>query len=105
MARRTSRCSLARPAARRRARSREPPRSAATHNRPRPCAARLEAPSGAIPVGGTANAAGMTPPTLAAPLAVLTADAVAEPATLAPPRHRVADRTFNAISVGGDTST
>src|SRR5947209_6368038 len=38
-------------------------------------------------------------------LAVLTTDAVAEPAQLAPLLRRVADRTFNAISVDGDTST
>src|SRR5438034_643354 len=38
-------------------------------------------------------------------LAVLTTDAAAEPAQLAPLLRRVADRTFNAISVDGDTST
>src|SRR5207244_6796525 len=38
-------------------------------------------------------------------LAVLTTDAVGEPALLQPLFRRVVDRTFNAISVDGDTST
>src|SRR6266480_2177251 len=37
--------------------------------------------------------------------AVLTTDAVGEPAGLQPLLRRVADRSFNAISVDGDTST
>ncbi len=76
-----------------------------TDTRPKHCAARLDTPSGAITVGGIAKGAGMIHPDLATLLAVLTTDAVAEPATLAPLLHRVADRTFNAISVDGDTST
>jgi glutamate N-acetyltransferase/amino-acid N-acetyltransferase len=42
---------------------------------------------------------------LATLLAVLTTDAVGEPAGLQPLLRRVADRSFNAISVDGDTST
>src|SRR5207244_1989585 len=38
-------------------------------------------------------------------LAVLTTDAAGEPAALQPLLRRVADRSFNAISVDGDTST
>jgi len=38
-------------------------------------------------------------------LGVLTTDAVSEPVTLRPFWKRVVDRTFNAISVDGDTST
>ncbi len=76
-----------------------------TDTRPKHCAVRLDTPSGAITVGGIAKGAGMIHPDLATLLAVLTTDAVAEPATLAPLLHRVADRTFNAISVDGDTST
>src|SRR2546429_364393 len=49
--------------------------------------------------------AGMIHPDVATLLAVLTTDAGAEPAQLAPLLRRVADRTFNAISVDGDTST
>jgi glutamate N-acetyltransferase/amino-acid N-acetyltransferase len=47
----------------------------------------------------------MIHPDMATLLAVLTTDAAATPATLAPLLRRVADRSFNAISVDGDTST
>ena len=47
----------------------------------------------------------MIHPDMATLLAVLTTDAVAEPATLQPLLRRVGDRSFNAISVDGDTST
>jgi glutamate N-acetyltransferase/amino-acid N-acetyltransferase len=76
-----------------------------TDTRPKHCAVRLDTPNGAITVGGIAKGSGMIHPDLATLLAVLTTDAIVEPATLAPLLHRVADRTFNAISVDGDTST
>ena len=76
-----------------------------TDTRPKHCAVRLDTPNGAITVGGIAKGSGMIHPDLATLLAVLTTDAIAEPATLAPLLHRVVDRTFNAISVDGDTST
>ncbi len=76
-----------------------------TDTRPKHTAVRLELPSGEITVGGIAKGAGMIHPDLATLLAVLTTDAVAEPSTLAPLLRRVVDRTFNAISVDGDTST
>jgi glutamate N-acetyltransferase / amino-acid N-acetyltransferase len=76
-----------------------------TDTRPKHHAVRLETPGGVITVGGIAKGAGMIHPDLATLLAVLTTDAVGEPATLAPLLRRVADRTFNAISVDGDTST
>jgi glutamate N-acetyltransferase/amino-acid N-acetyltransferase len=69
------------------------------------CAVRLETPSGAITVGGIAKGAGMIHPDMATLLGVLTTDAVSEPGMLQPFWKRVADRTFNAISVDGDTST
>jgi glutamate N-acetyltransferase/amino-acid N-acetyltransferase len=47
----------------------------------------------------------MIHPDMATLLAVLTTDAAGEPATLAPLLRRVADRSFNAISIDGDTST
>src|SRR5436309_7822173 len=53
-----------------------------TDTRPKHCAVRLGTPSGAITVGGIAKGAGMIHPDLATLLAVLTTDAVAEPATL-----------------------
>src|SRR5712691_9754081 len=76
-----------------------------TDTRPKHHAVRLETAAGVITVGGIAKGAGMIHPDMATLLAVLTTDAVAEPAQLAPLLRRVADRTFNAISVDGDTST
>src|SRR6266516_724924 len=65
-----------------------------TDTRPKHCAVRLETPGGPIIIGGMAKL-----------LAVITTDAVSEPGTLRPFWKRVVDRTFNAISVDGDTST
>jgi len=76
-----------------------------TDTRPKYAAVRVDTPAGAITVGGIAKGAGMIHPDMATLLAVLTTDAMAEPATLAPLLHRVVDHSFNAISVDGDTST
>ena len=76
-----------------------------TDTRPKHCAVRIDTPAGAILVGGIAKGAGMIHPDLATLLGVLTTDAAGEAAILAPMLRRVADRTFNAISVDGDTST
>jgi glutamate N-acetyltransferase/amino-acid N-acetyltransferase len=76
-----------------------------TDTRPKHCAARFETPAGMVTVGGIAKGAGMIHPDMATLLAVLTTDAVGEPASLQPLFRRVVDRSFNAISVDGDTST
>ena len=76
-----------------------------TDTRPKHCAVRLETPHGPIVIGGMAKGAGMIHPDMATLLGVLTTDAVSEPGTLRPFWKRVVDRTFNAISVDGDTST
>src|SRR5436189_119818 len=76
-----------------------------TDTRPKHYAVRFETPGGLVTVGGIAKGAGMIHPDMATLLAVLTTDAVAEPASLQPLLRRVADRSFNAISVDGDTST
>src|SRR5207244_1171820 len=76
-----------------------------TDTRPKHCAVRFETPAGIVTVGGIAKGAGMIHPDMATRLAVLTIDAVGEPAGLQPLLRRVADRSFNAISVDGDTST
>jgi len=76
-----------------------------TDTRPKHCAVRFETPAGMITVGGIAKGAGMIHPDMATLLAVLTTDAAGEPATLQPLLRRVADRSLNAISVDGDTST
>jgi len=76
-----------------------------TDTRPKHCAVRVDTAAGAFTVGGIAKGAGMIHPNLATLLAVLTTDAGGDAASLAPLLRRVADRTFNAISVDGDTST
>jgi len=76
-----------------------------TDTKPKHCAVRLETPSGPITIGGMAKGAGMIHPDMATLLGVITTDAVSEPGTLRPFWKRVADHTFNAISVDGDTST
>jgi len=76
-----------------------------TDTRPKHCAVRLETPGGPITIGGIAKGAGMIHPDMATLLGVLTTDAVSEPGVLQPFWKRVADRTFNSISVDGDTST
>ena len=76
-----------------------------TDTRPKHCAARLDTPAGPLTVGGIAKGAGMIHPDLATLLGVLTTDAEVDAAALAPILRRVADRSFNAISVDGDTST
>ncbi len=75
-----------------------------TDTRPKHCAVRLEG-GPAITIGGIAKGAGMIHPDMATLLGVITTDAVSEPGVLGPFLRRVADRTFNAISVDGDTST
>src|SRR4051812_46972920 len=70
-----------------------------TDTRPKHCAVRLDTPTGPITVGGMAKGAGMIHPDMATLLGVLTTDAVSEPGTLRAFWKRVADRTFNAISV------
>src|SRR5881396_2035699 len=76
-----------------------------TDTHPKHCAVQFATPAGMVTVGGIAKGAGMIHPEMATLLAVLTTDAVAEPAALQPLFRRVVDRTFNAISVDGDTST
>src|SRR5207253_3042707 len=53
-----------------------------TDTRPKHCAVRFETPAGMVTVGGIAKGAGMIHPDMATLLAVLTTDAVGEPAGL-----------------------
>lgn len=76
-----------------------------TDTKPKHYAVRITTPAGVITIGGIAKGAGMIHPDMATLLAVLTTDAVSEPGVLQPFLKRVADRSFNAISVDGDTST
>ena len=56
-------------------------------------------------VGGMAKGAGMIAPSMATMLCVLTTDAVIAPGLLRALLRGVTERTFNRISVDGDTST
>ena len=76
-----------------------------TDTRPKHCAVTLRLPAGKVTIGGIAKGAGMIHPDLATLLAVLTTDADLAPSALAPLLRRVVDRSFNAISIDGDTST
>ena len=56
-------------------------------------------------VGGMAKGSGMIHPDMATLLCVVTTDAPVAPGTLQPLLQRVADSTFNCVTVDGDTST
>jgi glutamate N-acetyltransferase/amino-acid N-acetyltransferase len=60
---------------------------------------------GGITVGGIAKGAAMLAPDMATMLAVLTTDAVAEPAALHPLLQRAVAASFNTLTVDGCTST
>ena len=61
--------------------------------------------AGDFHVGGMAKGSGMIEPRMATMLAFLTTDAEVEPGVLAGALRRVADETFNAITVDGECST
>lgn len=65
----------------------------------------VETPAGTIRIGGIAKGAGMIAPNMATMLCFLTTDAAIAAPMLQDCLSRVVDRTFNCISVDGDTST
>jgi glutamate N-acetyltransferase/amino-acid N-acetyltransferase len=72
---------------------------------PKACAAQVSGDGGDFHVGGMAKGSGMIEPRMATMLAFLTTDAEVEPGVLAGALRRVADETFNAITVDGECST
>jgi glutamate N-acetyltransferase/amino-acid N-acetyltransferase len=72
---------------------------------PKSCAAQVSGDAGDFHVGGMAKGSGMIEPRMATMLAFLTTDAEVEPGVLAGALRRVADETFNAITVDGECST
>jgi glutamate N-acetyltransferase/amino-acid N-acetyltransferase len=58
-----------------------------------------------VSVAGIAKGAGMIHPNMATMLSIITTDAAISPAVLKLALKQVADRSFNRISVDGDTST
>jgi len=76
-----------------------------TDTRPKVCEREAHLTAGTVRIGGVAKGAGMIHPNMATLLAFVTTDAAVEPGDLRRIVSRVADATFNAISVDGDTST
>lgn len=65
----------------------------------------IETTGGKITIGGIAKGSGMIHPNMATILGVITTDAAVEAAQLGALLRQVTDRTFNAITIDGDTST
>jgi len=76
-----------------------------TDTRPKEWAVRLELEGRPVTVGGMAKGAGMIHPDLATMLCFLTTDADVAPAALREALARAVDRSFNMVTVDGDTST
>jgi glutamate N-acetyltransferase/amino-acid N-acetyltransferase len=65
----------------------------------------IDTPAGTVRIGAIAKGAGMIAPKMATMLAFITTDAAIDPADLQACLARVVDKTFNCITVDGDTST
>jgi glutamate N-acetyltransferase/amino-acid N-acetyltransferase len=72
---------------------------------PKTAAVEVDLGDGQAIIGGIAKGAGMIHPNMATMIAVLTTDAAAEPPLLRQALRAAVNRTFNCISVDGDTST
>jgi glutamate N-acetyltransferase/amino-acid N-acetyltransferase len=75
-----------------------------TDTRVKEAVARSEVGGKTITVGGTAKGSGMIHPNMGTMLAFLTTDAAVEKDCLEETLRRVTDRTFNRVTVDGDTS-
>src|SRR5215211_4257534 len=75
-----------------------------TDTRTKEAAVQVEVGGKTVTVGGTAKGSGMIHPNMGTMLAFLTTDAAVEKSCLQETLSRVTDRTFNRVSVDGDTS-
>jgi glutamate N-acetyltransferase / amino-acid N-acetyltransferase len=75
-----------------------------TDTRAKEAIARVEIGGRIVTVGGTAKGSGMIHPNMGTMLAFLTTDAAVEKSCLNETLSRVTDRTFNRVTVDGDTS-
>src|SRR5215203_2110870 len=75
-----------------------------TDTRVKEAAVRAEIGGRTVTVGGTAKGSGMIHPNMGTMLAFLTTDAAVEKRCLKETLNRVTDRTFNRVTVDGDTS-
>ncbi|MDI7274815.1 MAG: bifunctional glutamate N-acetyltransferase/amino-acid acetyltransferase ArgJ [Anaerolineae bacterium] len=76
-----------------------------TDTRPKTCAVRAEILGHGVTVAGMAKGAGMIHPDMATMLALIVTDAAASPAALRAILRGATARSFNCITVDGDTST
>ncbi len=76
-----------------------------TDTRPKHLAVRFELPDGNVTIGGIAKGSGMIHPNMATMLAFLTTDAVVPAKSLRALLKSAVDKSFNRISIDGDTST
>jgi glutamate N-acetyltransferase/amino-acid N-acetyltransferase len=72
---------------------------------PKEAAARIRVGGKTVTIAGICKGAGMIHPDMATMLAMMVTDAAVKPDVLQAALHTVADRTFNMITVDGDTST
>ncbi len=72
---------------------------------PKTAAVEIDLGDGRIAIGGIAKGAGMIHPDMATMIAVITTDAAVDPSLLRQALRTAVNRTFNCISVDGDTST
>jgi glutamate N-acetyltransferase / amino-acid N-acetyltransferase len=75
-----------------------------TDTRQKEAVARVEVGGRTVTVGGTAKGSGMIHPNMGTMLAFLTTDAAVEKECLEETLRRVTNRTFNRVTVDGDTS-
>ena len=75
-----------------------------TDTRTKEAAVRVEVGGEAVTVGGTAKGSGMIHPNMGTMLAFLTTDAAVAPECLRETLNRATDRSFNRVTVDGDTS-
>ena len=75
-----------------------------TDTREKEAVARVEVGGKTVTVGGTAKGSGMIHPNMGTMLAFLTTDAAVEKKCLGETLRRVTDRTYNRVTVDGDTS-
>jgi glutamate N-acetyltransferase/amino-acid N-acetyltransferase len=76
-----------------------------TDTGPKHLAVKVALPQGVVTIGGAAKGSGMIHPNMATMLAILTTDADVPAASLQELLGAAVERTFNRISVDGDTST
>jgi len=76
-----------------------------TDTLPKAVSTRLELETGAVVITGIAKGAGMIHPDMATMLGFIATDANLPQALMEQALHEAADRSFNAITVDGDTST